>query len=103
MLKGGLETSLPSQIKSLLGKFGMPYSWNSGLFSSHIPAESGNSVLARAGFINSTHHNQAKSSFGEEVYFNFNIPAMILRLWIQLRVNCLPIQNRQKMIDKHKR
>ena len=27
---------------------------------------------------------------------------MILRRWIQLRANCLPIQNRQKTFDKNK-
>ena len=38
------------------------------------------------------HYNLAKPSFGEEVYFKFNLPAMILRRWIQLRANCLPEQ-----------
>ena len=28
---------------------------------------------------------------------------MILRRWTQLRANCLPIQNRQKMFDKKKK
>ena len=48
------------------------------------------------------HYNLAKPSFGEEVYFKFNLPAMILRRWIQLRANCRPIQNRQKTFDKNK-
>ena len=37
------------------------------------------------------HYNQEKPSFGEEVYLNFNLPAMILCRSTQLRVNCLPI------------
>ena len=48
------------------------------------------------------HYNQAKPSFGEEVYFKLNLPAMILRRWIQLRANYLPEQAknfRQKLND----
>ena len=37
MLKYGLKTSWPSQIKSLLEKVGMPYLWNNGLCSSDVP------------------------------------------------------------------
>ena len=37
MLKCGLKTSWPSQIKSLLEKVGMPYLWNNGLCSSDVP------------------------------------------------------------------
>ena len=37
MLKSGLNTSWPSQIKSLLEKVGMPYLWNNGRCSSDIP------------------------------------------------------------------
>nr|CAG4635320.1 EOG090X02BU [Artemia franciscana] len=37
MLKSGLKTSWPSQIKSLLEKAGMSYLWNNGLCSSDIP------------------------------------------------------------------
>ena len=48
------------------------------------------------------HYNQAKPRFEEEVYFKFNLPAMIQRRWIQLKVNCLPIQNRRKTFGKNK-
>ena len=37
MLKYGLKTSWPSQIKSLLEKVGMPYLWNNGLCSHDVP------------------------------------------------------------------
>ena len=115
MLKCGLKTSWPSQIKSLLEKVGMPYLWNNGLCSSDVPTNLESQVRFilesqeiqhwQGLVLDSTtlqHYNQAKPSFGEEVYFKFNLPAMILRRWIQLRANCLPIQNRQKTFDKNK-
>ena len=93
----------------------MPYLWNNGLCSRDVPTNlesqirfilESQEIQHWQGLVfDSTtlqHYNQAKPSFGAEVYFKFNIPAMILRRWIQLRANCLPIQNRQKTIDKNK-
>ena len=93
----------------------MPYLCNNGLCSSDIPTylESQERFILESQKIqhwqelvlDSTtlqYYNQPKPSFGEEVYFKFNLPAMILRRWIQLRANCLPIQKRQKTFEKNK-
>ena len=90
MLKCGLKTSWPSQIKSLLEKVGMPYLWNNGLCSLDVPANLESQVRFilesqeiqhwQGLVLDSTtlqHYNQAKPSFGEEVYFKLNLPAMI--------------------------
>ena len=70
----------------------MPYLWNNGLCSSDIPTYLESQVrfiLESEGIqhwqglvLDSTtlqHYNQAKPSFGEDVYTKFNLPAMILR------------------------
>ena len=80
MFKSGLKTSWPSKIKSRLEKAGMPYLWNSGLFSSDIPTDLESQVQFilesqeiqhwQGLVLDSTtiqHYNQVKPSFGEKV------------------------------------
>jgi hypothetical protein len=70
---------------------GLPYLWNDGLGSRDLPTDlesqvryilEGPEIQYWQGLVlNSTtlnQYNQAKPSFGEEVYFKFNLPAMIL-------------------------
>jgi hypothetical protein len=45
-------------------------------------------------------YKQIKPSFGEEVYFKFNLPVKISCRWIQLRANWLSIKSKQKMLNK---
>jgi len=93
----------------------MPYLWNNCLCSSDIPTYLESQVLfilesqeilhcqgLVLDFTTLQHYNQAKPGFGEEVYFKFNLLALILRRWIQLKANCLPIQNKQETFDKNK-
>ena len=91
----------------------MAYLWNDGLGSPDLPTNlvsqvrfilEGQDIWYWQGLVlNSAtlnHYNQVKPSFGEEIYFKFNLPAMILCRWIQLRANCLPIQSRQMVFDR---
>jgi hypothetical protein len=91
----------------------MPYLWNDGLGSRDLPTNlvsqvrfilEGQKIQYWQGLVlNSAtlnHYNQVKPSFGEKIYFKFNLPAMILCQWIQLRANCLPIQSRQMVFDR---
>ena len=113
MLSYDSKRSWPSQIRSLLESVGMAYLWNDGLGSPDLPTNlvsqvrfilEGQEIQYWQGLVlNSAtlnHYNQVKPSFGEEIYFKFNLPAMILCRWIQLRANCLPIQSRQMVFDR---
>ena len=97
------KTSWTAQIKRILDENGFSSSWEKGKgpedhekffkeFSARL--EDQEVQLWQAAVDKSpslTLYREVKENFGQEFYFKLGLPIKYLRIWIQIRANCLPI------------